>query len=93
LAKVSLRSWTSALVKVLPPIGMLRCQIFRPLVTTRSVESTPEETSTIDGGGLSGSIVAGSGSWSNITMFARAIGESWSTSTAMPASRSGESVL
>ncbi|MCE2726100.1 MAG: hypothetical protein LW698_04885 [Planctomycetaceae bacterium] len=50
-------------------------------------------TSTIAAGGLSGSIVFGSGSWSNITMFASAIGESWRTSTSMPASRSGVSVL
>ena len=55
---------------------MLRCQIRRPLVTTRSVESTPIETSTTDGGGFSGSSVAGSGNWSKIAMLARAIGAS-----------------
>ena len=91
--KVYCISFTSAFVKVLPPIGTLRWAIFRPLVTTTSVESTPIEISTIDGGGSSGSIDLGSGSWSNITMFASAIGWSWRTSTSMPALVSGASAL
>ena len=77
----------------LPPIGMLRWAIRSPLVTTTSVASTPIDTSTIDGGGSSGSIVVGSGSWSNITMFASAIGASWRTSTSMPASSKGVRAL
>ena len=80
-------------MKLLPPIGMLRCQIRMPLVTTRSVESTPIDTSTIEAGGFSGSTVAGSGNWSNITMFASAIGESCTMSTSTPACVSGASAL
>ena len=93
LAKVYLRSWTSAFVKLDPPIGMLRCQMRRPLVTTRSVESTPIETSTSEAGGFSGSIVAGSGSWSNIAMLANAMGAICRISTSMPASWKGASAL
>jgi len=58
-----------------------------------SLESTPIETITSDGGGASGSISDAGGSWSNIAMLARAIGCSCSTSTAMPALVSGARAL
>ena len=93
MAKVSFMPCTSAFVKLLPPIGMLRCQIRRPLVITRSVESTPIDTSTIDAGGFSGSIVARSGNWSKVTMLASAIGDNCTTSTSTRARVSGASAL
>ena len=54
---MSLSSLVSALVKWLPPIGMLRCQTRKPSVITRSVVSVPSESTTFDGGGLLASIV------------------------------------
>ena len=61
LAKVSFNSLVSALVKWLPPSGMLRCQTRKPLVTTRSVASVPSETTTTDSGGFSGSYSSADG--------------------------------
>ena len=93
LVNVSFIPCTSALVKLLPPDGMLRCQIRRPFVTTRSVESTPTDTSAMEGIGWSGSVVARSGSWSNMAMLARAIGANCRTSTWMPACVRGVKAL
>ena len=86
-------SFTRAFVKLLPPIGMLRCWILRPLVITTSVVSTPMATITIDAGGFSGSATAAGVSRSNIAMFASATGASCRMSTCTPARWSGARAL
>ena len=66
LAKVSFNSRVRALVKWLPPSGMLRCQTRKPLVITRSVASVPSERTTTDSGGFSGSYSSGGGRFAHL---------------------------
>ena len=45
LAKPNLKLLTNALVKLLPPMGMVRCHTLEPRATTSSVFSAPMSTS------------------------------------------------